>query len=82
MRTTLTIEDDVAIRLEKLRVERDQSFKATVNEVLRRGLDAVEAPVREREPYRMKTHSGGKCYLPSLDNTAEVLAWAEGEAYK
>jgi hypothetical protein len=38
--------------------------------------------VREREPYRMKTHSGGKCYLPSLDNTAEVLAWAEGEAYK
>lgn len=82
MRTTLTLEDDVAVRLEKLRAERTDSFKAIVNDALRRGLDAIEAPDDEREPYRIRPHSLGRCKLPGLDRTSEVLAWAEGEWYK
>ena len=32
MRTTLTIEDDVAVQLKRLRREQDASFKELVNE--------------------------------------------------
>jgi len=30
----------------------------------------------------MTVHDAGRCYLPNLDNTAEVLAYAEGEQFK
>jgi Ribbon-helix-helix protein, copG family len=40
MRTTLTLDDDVAAALERLRKSRDASLKDLVNEALRRGLIA------------------------------------------
>ena len=43
MRTTLTIDDDVAVRLQRLRNERGDSLKAVVNEALRRGLEQMTA---------------------------------------
>jgi hypothetical protein len=43
MRTTLTLDDDNAVRLERLRKTRDASLKEVVNEAIRRGLDALEA---------------------------------------
>ena len=82
MRTTLTLDDDVAIRLEKLRDERGESFKAVVNEMLRRGLDDADRPQPKRPRYRIKTHDAGRCSLPNIDKIADVLAWAEGEDYK
>lgn len=51
MRTTLTIDDDVIAELKRRAHERDESFKAIVNEVLRAGL-ADRTP--KRRPYRMK----------------------------
>lgn len=82
MRTTLTIEDDVAIRLEKLRDERGDSFKAVVNDALRRGLDALDEPSAERPLYRTTPHSAGRCRLPNLDSVHDALVFAEGEGYK
>ena len=41
MRTTLTLDDDVAAALERLRRARDASLKDVVNEVLRRGLSEL-----------------------------------------
>ncbi len=79
MRTTLTIEDDVAVRLERLRGERGESLKAVVNDMLRRGLDALDRPAEERPPYRIEAVGLGRCHLPNLDKTSEVLAYAEGE---
>ena len=38
MRTTLTLDDDVAAMLERLRKAREQSRKELVNEALRQGL--------------------------------------------
>lgn len=35
-----------------------------------------------RKKFRTAVHSSGQCYLPSLDNTTEVLAVAEGERFK
>lgn len=46
VRTTLTLAEDVAIRLDRLCYERGASLKATVNDVLRAGLDAINQPPR------------------------------------
>lgn len=48
MRTTLTIDEDNAVRLERLRRRRVASFKEIVNEAIRMGLDRLEEPVRKK----------------------------------
>jgi hypothetical protein len=52
MRTTVTLEDDLASRLRERARERDLSFKAVLNEAIRAGLTDSGAPA---EPYRMQT---------------------------
>jgi hypothetical protein len=81
MRTTLTIDDDVAVQLEKLRRSRDASLKDLVNEALRRGLSDMTAPAKPRKPFRTRTYNLGK-QLIDIDNVAEAIAYAEGEDYK
>ena len=44
MRTTLTLDPDVASLAQRLQRARGQSFKAIVNEALRSGLRAMAAP--------------------------------------
>lgn len=81
MRTTLTLDDDVAVRLVEEQERRGASFKDTVNAVLRAGLDATarEAPC---EPFRTSGFALGPSLVGSLDNVAEVLARAEGEDHR
>jgi hypothetical protein len=55
MRTTLTLDDDVAARLKELAHRRRATFKDTVNEVIRRGLVAQDAVGIPGEPYRVDT---------------------------
>ena len=43
MRTTLTLDNDVAAVLERLRKSRNASLKELVNEALRRGLKEISA---------------------------------------
>ena len=53
MRTTLTIDDDIAARIEERRRKDGQSLKQVVNQLLREGLRSSErAP--EARPYRTK----------------------------
>ncbi len=59
MRTTLTIDDDVAEALQDLSRKRGTSFKAVVNEVLRRGLTTGEKPSAAREPFRVRSAPRG-----------------------
>ena len=79
MRTTLTIDDDVAIALERVRERDDLTLKAAVNEALRRGLRALDAEAENapRKAYRTRTWNGG---TPKIDiaNVVEALDWAEG----
>lgn len=51
MRTTITLDPDVAARLRSLARERGISFKAAVNSVLRRGLSEGELSAR---PFRVQ----------------------------
>jgi len=80
MRTTLTLDDDVATRLDALR-QGGRSLKQVINETLRAGLDQMD---RQREPepsYCVTTfHLGRK--TPNLDNIAEVLADSEAADWR
>jgi hypothetical protein len=82
MRTTLTIDDDVAVRLERERRKRRVSLKAIVNDVLRTGLDTLGRPERNREQFRTTGFNLGPSLVGSLDNVEEVLSRTEGEDHR
>lgn len=82
MRTTLTIDDDLMKRIERLRSSRSQSLKAVVNEALREGLNAIETPRPVRRRQFTKPVQLGECLVRNLDDISEVLAVAEGDARK
>lgn len=74
MRTTVTLEPDVASELERLQREHQTSFKETLNVVIRAGVAALsEAQQRRQERYTIRPVSVGTARLPSLDNIADVL---------
>jgi Arc/MetJ-type ribon-helix-helix transcriptional regulator len=80
MRTTLTLDDDVAAILERLRKSRDASLKDLVNEALRRGLKDMTRRTKRRERLKTRSVALGRLRIANLDNIGEVLAVAEGEA--
>jgi hypothetical protein len=82
MRTTLTLEDDVAVRVRRILASRETSLKALVNEALRRGLDVLERPDEERAPYRLKPRRLGRCLVPDLDSVTDALTVGEGEGFR
>jgi predicted transcriptional regulator len=82
MRTTLTLDDDVAARLKAAVRKQRRPFKALVNEALRGGLDAMENPRASREPFRTAGFDLGPSLLGSLDNIEEVLSRVEGEDHR
>jgi hypothetical protein len=61
MRTTLTLEPDVALKIKKRMAERKLTLKDAINQTLRAGLDATEAqrsaPFKV-EPYAFKFKPG------------------------
>jgi hypothetical protein len=82
MRTTLTIDDDVASLLEQFRESRGYRLKEALNLALREGLLRLQKPEKPRKPYRTPEVSLGRPRLPSLDNIGDVLALAEGEDHR
>ena len=82
MRTTLTLDPDVAALAERVQRVRGQSFKVIVNEALRSGLRAMEVPSGESVAYKTPTVDLGRCMVGSLDDVADVLALAEGEDFR
>lgn len=82
MRTTLTLDKDVAVLLERLRKARGATLKDVVNEALREGLKRMAAPPRKQAPFRTEPVDLGRCLLGNVDNVAEVLAVAEGDSFR
>lgn len=64
MRTTLTLERDVAERLEREVRRTGKSLKATVNEALRLGLGLAGKPLRAPR-FEVKPHAFG--FKPGVD---------------
>lgn len=82
MRTTLTLDDDVAALLARARKSRRASLKHVVNEALRQGLKAIHQPPPRRKPFRVQPMNLGRCLVESVDDVAEALAIAEGDRYR
>jgi hypothetical protein len=82
MRTTMTLEKDVAAKLEQVARRRQQSFKAIVNEALRAGLAVLDRPAASRKPFRTTGFDLGPSLVGSLDDVEGVLARVEGESHR
>jgi hypothetical protein len=80
MRTTITLEKDVAARLNRLRKTRP--FKDLVNDALRVGLDEIENTSSADYSSYSITPVDGKPRRTDLDNIAEVIAEVEGDDFR
>ena len=82
MRTTLTLDDDVAAKLQALARRSGRPFREVVNEMLRRGLARPAVPVR-REPFKAAVRDLGRL-RPGLrlDNIGELLEQLEGPLHR
>ena len=75
MRTTITIDEDVAARLEQIQRERRLTFKEVVNATLRAGLGETG----EARPYRLPTYPMGVRPGVDLDRALQLDAAMEDE---
>ena len=84
-RTTITIEAEVFDRMTQYRRRLKKGFNATVNELLRTGLDAHQAQnLKSTKATKLYKHKALKIGCPrfdNLDNIAEILAAAESEDF-
>lgn len=84
MRTTLTLDDDVAATLRELAHRRKLPFKEVVNSVLRRGLAAQEPRAASPPPFRVDAFSSpfrpgvDPLRLNQLNDELEVRRFGEG----
>lgn len=78
MRTTLTLDDDVAALLSKEARKSGEPFKQVVNRYLRLGLTAPKRPARK--PFKVTPINLG---LPrDFDKVEELLEYLEGPDYR
>ena len=82
MRTTLSLDDDVAVELERLQRSRQESFKVVVNAVLREGLKQLDRPPRHRAAFHTATVDLGRFRLDNVDDIAQALSLGETDAYR
>jgi hypothetical protein len=82
MRTTLTLDDDVAALLRRVLARRKEGLKSVINEALRQGLRRMTAPPERPTPYQTPSVDTGRPLLPDVDDVAEVLAVAEGDWHR
>lgn len=82
MRTTLTLDPDVAAEIERRRRGGERGLKEEVNRLLRLGLLHDEERAEPREPVRTRSFSVGRAYVADVDDVAGVLARAEGEGFR
>ncbi len=65
MRTTLTLDDELAQRLKDLARASGRSFKEVVNAAIRRGLALGDGPLPGVEPFRVRPKACG--FRPGID---------------
>jgi plasmid stability protein len=82
VRTTLTLDEDVAAKLKAEARRSGRSFKETVNSALRRALTQAR-PVPSEPPFRVKARDLGKLRPGlSLDNVGDLLEQVEGPLHR
>jgi hypothetical protein len=77
VRTTLTLEEDVAARVKRESQRSGRSFKEVVNDLLRRGLDAKRSQLPSK-PFAVRARPLGIRPGLDYDNVADLLEQIEG----
>jgi hypothetical protein len=80
MRTTLTLEDDVARLLKRETRRSGKSFKAAVNHFLRLGLNAARKP--ERKPFVVTPRNLGLPAGLNYDRVEQIIELLEGPLHR
>jgi plasmid stability protein len=81
MRTTLTLDDDVAAAIEQRRREHRRSLKQEVNELIRVGLQHVDEPLPETPPFRVEPFDCGGL-LVDVEEMGSVLEMMDLEEWR
>ena len=82
MRTTITLDDDVAEKLHaEMRRRRTNNFKETVNDLLRRGL-LVRRELTAAKPFKVRARRMGTKTGLNYDNIGELIEQVEGAGHK
>jgi hypothetical protein len=81
MRTTLTLENDVAAKIRERCRRTGESFKQVVNDLLRVALNSSRAAA-PRAPYVIKARSLGVKPGINLDDVGELLEQIDGATRK
>jgi len=82
MRTTLTLDDDVAAKLKSESQRAGRPFREIVNDALRRGLDSRRA-TSQRRAFEVTARDLGRLKPGlSLDNIAELIEQSEGSLHR
>ena len=82
MRTTLTLDDDVAAKLRAESRRAGRPFREIVNDTLRRGLASRRATAR-RQAFKVRARDLGDLKPGlSLDRVAELVEHAEGSLHR
>ena len=84
MRTTLTLDDDISILLERRLLETGQTFKELVNSLLRGALkqDVISTHADIVNRVHTPVFHGGTLLIGDVASTTEMLSIAEGEEFK
>jgi Arc/MetJ family transcription regulator len=83
MRTTITLDPDVAALLARAQKKLHAKPKALINDALREGLNQLVEEKKVRKTlYSTSVVSLGSCKLPNLDNISEAITIAEGEGFR
>jgi hypothetical protein len=80
MRTTLTLDDDLAARIRSICGRTGESFRTVVNRLLREGLHSRRERV-PKEPFRVRARPLGLRPGLQLDNIADLLEQVDGPAH-
>lgn len=78
MRTTLTLEDHLAAKLQAAARKRKLPFKQVVNDALRKGLESLDEP-RKAKPFRVHPVSMGLKAGIDYDKINQLLDDMEAE---
>lgn len=81
MRTTLTLDDDVASLLQKEMRRTGQPLKVTVNALLRSGLHHAAQPPKPK-PFHIRTRRLGLPKEWTSGSISELIEMLEGPGYK
>ena len=76
------LDNDVIARLKRVARQQKRPLDRVVNDTLRAGLAALEAPSPARQPFRTAGFDLGASFPENLDSIEDVLTYGEGSDHR